>query len=318
MRINPNILTEAAKRFELELADLRPLGGMEGMAMEFKHGDRAFVLKVTPRDKGNPEQIYQMEARFEFISYLADNGVRVAVPVPSPAGKLVETVETTEKIYLVTATTKANGRHVSLYNPSHAKPDLFQAWGQVTGQMHRLASAYPSWRKYPEDGGPPSAVFDWKQEHELFKSWCQYSEIREKWVQLGTEIAALPQTRAGYGLIHNDLHPWNFLVDDRGQITVIDFDVCSYHYFVKDLAIALFFANWNGNPGRGRSKDDYLTAFFQNFMRGYSREYELEELWFRQLPTFLKHHQILLFTVFDGNQTPCKNGNARSSTTSQW
>jgi Ser/Thr protein kinase RdoA (MazF antagonist) len=115
----------------------------------------------------------------------------------------------------------------------------------------------------------------------------------------------MPKTRQGYGLIHNDLHPWNFLVDSQGEITVIDFDVCCYHFFIKDIAIALFFANWEGNPGKGRSKDDYLTNFFHNFMRGYSLENELEGFWFRQLPLFLKHHQILLFTVFtDEWKTP--------------
>jgi Ser/Thr protein kinase RdoA (MazF antagonist) len=305
MRIDPQILAEAANRFGLELSSLRPLGGMEGMALEFKRGDSLFVLKITPKDKSDSDQIHQTEARFEFMTYLAENGVRVAKPVPSPAGKVVETVETTDKIYLVFASTKAAGRHINLSNPYHAKPGFFQAWGQVTGQMHRLATAYPSWRKYPDDGRPPSPMIDWVQEYEFFKNWCQHDGVRGKWVQLGTEIATLPQTRAGYGLIHNDLHPWNFLVDDHGQITVIDFDVCSYHFFVKDLAIALFFANWNGNPGMGRSKDDYLTEFFQNFMQGYAREYELEAFWFRQIPTFLKHHQILLFTVFtDEWKTP--------------
>ena len=75
----------------------------------------------------------------------------------------------------------------------------------------------------------------------------------------------------------------------------------------KDIAIALFFANWEGNPGKSRSKDDYLTTFFQNFMKGYDAENSLPEFWFSKLPIFLKHHQILLFTVFtDEWKTPNK------------
>ncbi len=67
---------------------------------------------------------------------------------------------------------------------------------------------------------------------------------------------------------------------------------------MKNIAIALFFANWIGNPGKEHSKDDFLTTFIQNFIKGYQKENELEDYRYRQLPIFLKHHQILLFIVF--------------------
>jgi len=298
MKIDPLIIAKAAASFGIEISGLRPLGGMEGMALEYKHEDNTFVLKVTPRDKSNPDQVREYEAKIDFITYLAENGVNVAKPVPSPAEKWVETVETKNNIFLITSTTKAAGRHIQLANPDQATPQLIQSWGHVTGQMHRLAKTYKTWQKLTPDGETSSPIGDWKGEHEFFKNWCPFGDIREKWVHLGIELEALPETREGYGLIHNDLHPWNFLVDSSGRITVIDFDVCSYHYFLKDLAIALFFANWNGFQGNKGAKDDYLTAFFQNFMKGYSTENELDGCWFQHLPLFLKHHQILLFTVF--------------------
>ncbi|KPL07246.1 hypothetical protein AMJ86_05075 [bacterium SM23_57] len=298
MKIDPHILSEASRSFGLELSGLRPLGGMEGMALEYKQGGRKYVLKVTPRDKSNPDQIEQIKAKFKFINYLDENGVRVAKPVPSPQSNWLEITETEDTIYLVTAATKAEGRHVDLYDPSQSKPDFFRAWGRVTGRMHRLAKTFEHWRKDPNKGEAVSPIIDWREEHEFFRNWCQFEEVREKWVALGQEIEALPITREGYGLIHNDLHPWNFLVNPSGEITVIDFDVCAFHFFAKDIAIALFFANWIGNPGKGQSKDNYLTMFFQNYMQGYAAENNLEDFWYRVLPVFLKHHQILLFTVF--------------------
>ena len=307
MKIDPHILSEAALCFGLDLSNLRPLGGMEGMALEYRRDDGDYVLKVTPGDKSNPDQVAQIKAKFEFITYLAENSVRVAKPVPSPQGNWLEMIEMDDAIYLVTAATKAEGRHVDLYNPTQSKSGFFQAWGKVTGKMHRLAKAYEFGQKDMGDGAPVSPITDWKQEHEFFRNWCQSEEVRAKWVALGIEIEALPQTREGYGLIHNDLHPWNFLVDSIGEITVIDFDVCAYHFFAKDIAIAMFFANWVGNPGKGRSKDDYLTTFFQNYMQGYTVENNLGDFWYQKLPVFLKHHQILLFTVFtDEWKTPNK------------
>lgn len=298
MKIDPQILSQAAGHFNLQVSDLRPLGGMEGMALEFKRDGDAYVLKITPKSKSNPEEARQLIEKLEFINYLVENGVRVAKPIPSPAGGWVETVETEQAIYLVNALTKAEGKHLDLYNLPGGDTGFFQGWGQVTGQMHRYAKSYKSWRKNPGDGSPPSEIGNWKGEHQFFAGWCPYDDVRAKWLELGQKIEELPINRDGYGLIHNDLHPWNMIVNTRGEITVIDFDVCAYHYFIKDIAIALFHVNWSGNPRKGGSKDDYLTGFFQNFMSAYAQENTLDAFWFKQLPIFLKHHQILLFTVF--------------------
>jgi len=298
MKIESKIISEAARLFHLSLSDLRPMGGMEGMALEFSQGGKNYVLKVTPREKGNHHQVRQIEEKSDFVNYLAENGIRVAKPTPSPSGNWVEVLETDKKIYLVSAATKAAGRHIELYYSNQTSPKFFQAWGQVIAQLHTMTKKYPFWQKDQGEKNPPSMVTDWKEEHTFFQGWCQNDDIREKWIELGEKIESLPRTREGFGLIHNDLHPWNFLVNKHGEITVIDFDVSSYHFFIKDIAIALFFANWNGKPQKGQTKNDYLTNFFRNFMTGYSRENNLESFWFTQLPLFLKHHQILLHTVF--------------------
>jgi Ser/Thr protein kinase RdoA (MazF antagonist) len=312
MKIDPKILSQAAQFYGIKISDLRVLGGMdgikisdlrvlggmEGMALEYKQDNIPYVLKITPKSKDNPDELEILEEKLGFINYLAENGVRVAKPIPSPSGQWVEVVESDELIYLVNAMIKADGRHVELYNLKHRKSSFFQNWGRVTGQMHALAKKYPFWQKKSVEGNPPTKITDWRDEHAFFRGWCQSDDVREKWIKLGDEIEKLPQTRDGFGLIHNDLHPWNFLVDTHGQITVIDFDVCAYHFFIKDIAIALFFANWNGKPTKGQPKGNYLTDFFRKFMTGYSVENDMDSFWFTQLPSFLKHHQILLFTVF--------------------
>lgn len=316
MKIDPTILSDSAKLFDLRISDLRPLGGQEGMALEFNRGGRPYVLKITPKSKGNPEEVRQLEEKLQFISYLAENGVRVARPIPSPAGKWVEVFEDDHKIYLLNSLTKADGKHLDLYNPINGTPKFFQAWGQVTGQMHAAAKTYKSWQKEMGNSSRTSAIHDWKDEHRFFANWCQNDDIREKWMELGEKMEKLPLTREGFGLIHNDLHPWNMLVNTQGEITVIDFDVCTYHFFAKDIAIALFFANWSGNPGKGRSKNEYLTSFFQSFMTGYAAENDLGSFWFEQLPLFTKHHQILLHTVFSDEWKPYNKW--QSDTLKKW
>jgi Ser/Thr protein kinase RdoA (MazF antagonist) len=298
MKINPPILREAARKYHLELSELQPLGGMDGMALACNRGDSSFVLKVNPADINNPVQNAEIEEKLNFITYLADHGVCVAKPIPSPNGNWLEEIILEDKKYLVTAATKAQGEHKNLHNPQDFTPELFQTWGRTTGQMHRVARSYHSWRKYNKDGILISKIPDWKGEFHHFKDWCQVDKVREKWVNIGNQIELMPVNRDGFGLIHNDLHPRNFLVNKTGEITVIDFDVCAFHFFIKDIAIGLFFAHWLGNPGKSRSKDEYLTTYLQNFLEGYSKEFILDDRWLKRIPIFLKHHQILLFIVF--------------------
>jgi Ser/Thr protein kinase RdoA (MazF antagonist) len=291
MKIDPQILSQAAQLVNLHVSDLRPLGGMEGMALEFNRDGMPYVLKITPKSRENPMEAKRLEEKLAFIDFLA----------------WVETVQTEKTIYLVNTLTKAEGKHLDFYQLQSGDPTFFQSWGQVIGQMHRLAKSYKSWQKDSTGRSPSSLIDDWQTEHQFFSNWCQYDDVRAKWIELGHQIEKLPINRAGFGLIHNDLHPWNMLVTPQGEITVIDFDVCTYHFFIKDIAIAMFFANWNGRPSRNQFKDQYLTFFFQNFMTGYSQENAISEFWLKQLPIFTKHHQILLFTVFtDEWKTPNK------------
>jgi Ser/Thr protein kinase RdoA (MazF antagonist) len=280
---------------------------MEGMALEFNKGGRDLVLKITPKAENKLREVNQLKQKLEFVDYLADHGVRVAQPLRSPKGNWVEVVETDQTIYLVNLLTKVAGKHFNLYHIPGGDRSFFQRWGQVTGQMHRLAKIYKSWQKTPDDDSQASEINTWKEEFQFFAQWCQFEEVRQKWIELGQQLEILPRNREAYGLIHNDLHPWNMIVNEVGEITVIDFDVCTFHFFIKDIAIALFHVNWSGNPGKGASKEIYLNRFFQSFMRGYAQENTLDGYWFKQLPLFIKHHHILLFTVFtDEWKTPNK------------
>jgi Ser/Thr protein kinase RdoA (MazF antagonist) len=216
----------------------------------------------------------------------------------------VEVVQAEDRDFLVTAATRARGSHVNLYDRAQTGPGFFQAWGRVAGQMHSQAKHFPWWCKQPTGVETPSPIMDWRQEFESFHNWSQDdADIQAKWSQLYGSMDTLPVNRDSFGLIHNDLHPRNFLVDGDGEITVIDFDVCTYHFLIKDIAIAMFFADWIGKPPKGVSRENFLTVFLQNFMQGYAGENNLDDFWFQELPRFLKHHQILLYIVFSHEWT---------------
>jgi Ser/Thr protein kinase RdoA (MazF antagonist) len=69
-----------------------------------------------------------------------------------------------------------------------------------------------------------------------------------------------------YGLIHFDLHPWNFLFH-QGEIRAIDFDECQYAPFLYDIAVPLSYLT---------ERQDY-EDLKSGFLRGYSKERRLPQ-----------------------------------------
>ena len=108
----------------------------------------------------------------------------------------------------------------------------------------------------------------------------------------------LPQSQDSYGLIHTDVHPGNFFVNE-GKITVFDFDDSSYQWFASDIAIALYYTIlWKFSDKPQSEKDAYAKKFLEDFMIGYNGENQLEAFWLNEIPYFMKLRDIILYTVF--------------------
>jgi Ser/Thr protein kinase RdoA (MazF antagonist) len=104
--ISENVLSEAARRFGVAPAMLKYLGGMDGAVYEFMREGQPFVLKVAP---SLTEKIPRLHERLEFVHYLGANGVRVAAPLPSSQGELVEVVQEGKATYVVSTMRYAHG-----------------------------------------------------------------------------------------------------------------------------------------------------------------------------------------------------------------
>lgn len=105
----------------------------------------------------------------------------------------------------------------------------------------------------------------------------------------------MPKDKEGYGLIHTDVHSGNFFVDDNGNITIFDFDDCSYMYFISDIAIALFYCLLS--PDTVENKITFSYEFLDHFFRGYREENHLDYKWIKLLPDFLKLRELELYVV---------------------
>ncbi len=291
MQISEHVLRAGARLFGLTMPDLHFLGGMDGSVYEYVRDGRGMVLKYTPIAE---DRVATLHEKYDFISYLGAHGVPVARPLPSGGGHLIELVEAEKgadvaPLFAISTFIKAPGKHVIGQKNDAWTPGLIRTWGRVLGQMHALTKEYP--RK------ADSMLGDWRQEWQGFADWCREAAVLEKWQALREKLCRLPETRDSYGLIHNDLHQYNFLVLGS-QLTIIDFDVCNYHWFMTDLGIALFHALWEGHTDRAQSREDFARDFWQHLMAGYGEENALDRFWLAQLPTFLDYRRILLYIVF--------------------
>jgi len=284
MRVDRALTRAGAARFGLELDSLTYLGGEDGDVYEGVDGEGSFVFKVVPSDE---DGLLRTQEKLDFARYLADHGVRVAEPLLSPQGAMIQIVRQGDTSVAATKTVKAPGRHPRTDDPGEWNPDLFARWGSVLGRMHALTKDYV--------GG--ANIMHWEDEVKSMMAWCGDAEVLPHWDAMRSHLATLPRDRESYGLIHNDLHPFNFMVHE-GEIVIFDFDVCGHHWFMTDIGIALFHALWAGPVDKTQNREAFTRQFLTAFRSGYETENTLDEAWWGELPMFLAYRRLLLFTVF--------------------
>lgn len=282
-RYHAAILAETHRRYALAPGQLRPLDAYESIIFEFERAGAGAILRLSHSLRRSPELIH---GEVDWINYLAGHGVGVARALPSPAGRLVEAIPDGQGgHFLATAFVKAHGR--SPWDLGWT-PAILEAYGRLLGQMHALAQGYapadPAWRRPEWD----AAGLDFPERYLP----AGQAHIKAQYRALVAELQTLPRDSAGYGLIHQDAHGTNFLVDAAGRLTLFDFDECAYSWFINDIAIALFYTVL------GEAEPAALTArFCDHFLRGYRSAHHLDPHWFRQIPRFLKLRELELYAV---------------------
>jgi Ser/Thr protein kinase RdoA (MazF antagonist) len=166
---------------------------------------------------------------------------------------------------------------------------LFHRWGAVMGKMHRLARHYRSVR-------PSMPIPSWDVSEQLDRAQipAEQVKVQEKWDTLMQQLHTLPRDGDAYGLIHGDLQANNIVVaDDR--LTVIDFAACEESWFVRDIAIALYFYLWEPHPAQDNRS--FASSFLDHLLDGYTSEHALSAFWLNQIPTFLKLQELQIYVA---------------------
>lgn len=285
--LNDDILKIAASKFGFQKDDLTDLYGFQNFVYEAKKDTKSCILRIA---HSSHRSLKLTEAELDWVMYLFDHGVNVAVPIRSLEGELANPINDGDSYFVATAFEKAPGAkpHYQVYMEDK---NLIQKLGRTTGKIHALS------KKYKQDSGYVRRS-DWKDNNYLIKFAeyvpDSYANVVEKTKQFLNGLLLLPQDTDSYGLIHGDIHLNNFHVH-KDNLTLFDFDECEYNWFVADIANPLFYATPLKSDGI-EQRDRTAKRFIDYFMEGYFQENSLDTFWLKKIPLFLRLREILVYS----------------------
>ena len=282
-RYNDSILEQVRRSYGIGGDENRLLDGFESFIYEFDREGRSFILRIGHSLRRSENLI---RGEVNWINYLHQGGAGVSRAILAENGELVVPIEDGSGDYfLATAFEKAAGEPPK---KEDLGPKFYEDYGRLLGRMHALAKSY-----LPDDSAWKR--FEW-DDPELIEIQAlpdkTESLVIEKYNHLRRYLEVLPKSQESYGLIHQDAHLGNLVLDNGGKITLFDFDDCTYSWFVNDIAIVLFYIAL-GKDNQAAFTEEFMT----HFMRGYATENQLDEGWLSEIPYFLKLREIDLYAV---------------------
>ncbi|MDE5413178.1 phosphotransferase enzyme family protein [Alkalihalobacterium chitinilyticum] len=288
--LNDDILLQAATSFQIPFTSLKKLGSFENYVFEGinSHGEEV-ILRLTHSSHRTKEQV---EAELHWLSYLHNNNAPVSGCLPSINGNLVETVQSEDTSFFVSLFEKAIGRPVkvteSLFNET-----LFYKWGKTIGRFHRLTVNYTRPDFITKR---PDLVEEYDKQFAPFLPKGQ--KLLSKVNEVLQAVKQLPKSSIRYGLIHSDVHSGNFFYDEAtDKMTVFDFDDCSYHHFISDIAIPLYYSTWLKCDNQ-QDRNHFGHEFLMHFLKGYQTERSVHLESLKEISLFLKLRDCELYGVF--------------------
>lgn len=225
-------------------------------------------------------------AEVAWVNYLAEGGIGFARPVPSATGALVEKIEVEGGAYCVVSLEKVPGAP-----PTAQEWDrpLFRELGRTIGRMHRLTEDFH--REHP---GLKRA--DWHAAEIYNPDFIpeRSVEARAQCAEIVAQVRALPRDGSTYGLIHGDIHQWNFHLVN-GKPVFFDTDECEPHFFVHDLGVLINSAVEESFNGVAGGVNSYAEVFIGDLLEGYAEERTLAGEWIERLPLFIKLREVMSF-----------------------
>lgn len=257
-----------ASRYELTDVTCQLIKGTIRDTYKVVSGDASFVFSIHRSRARAPNEI---RAELSLLDHLAAGNVPVAPAVKCLGGDWLVPIAAPEGQRYGVLYRYVPGQHLV----RQSGPDITCQLGQAIAQLHVRADRLPMHLDRP--------VLDLQTEMETSLTTLaevvpqraeDFASIRELAGGMQPEIAALPRTSPGFGIIHGDVIPSNVQVSPEGNLTLLDFDFCGYGWRAYDVATFLGEMRfWQAQVGNREA-----------FIAGYEAVRPLVE-WEKALPT---------------------------------
>lgn len=214
-------------------------------------GSRAF-LRLTSDDHRGREQV---DAEIELVRFVASRGVAAARPLCSTSGAWVESLSQADGTpWHAVAFEAVPGRHFRYFSSDIDRP-LFHAWGAAMGALHAASRDFvpatarrPAWSEQDTTSCNPDELpaeeIDARREHARIVEW----------------LDSLDAPPHAWGVIHGDFERTNFTLAS-GVVRIYDFDDACYHWFLADVANAL----WAFRNAPATDRRQFLAWFLDGY-----------------------------------------------------
>lgn len=297
--MNPQLLLQASHLYEAETELTYFAGGhkwSDGVIFQFSKAGKAYLLKFLKPE--SPLQKEIVTERMAFVEYLRDCGLKLLSPDRSRDNHLVEEVGNDDK-YCIYCWQKCLAEPPKLKDPK-LETEFYYNWGAWLGRAHMLSKAYPNWLQSITKDEAGKAAISQEAEWRFFLQWNQNPEMQKAWRAIQDKLDCLDKHRDNYGFIHNDPHPGNMLMEDD-TIVMIDWDVANFHWFMMDIAIAVYseYSRINYHSSYRFRNNEMPNLFLRPFLMGYCSQNSLSESDWQQLELFLQYRRYMMCTVFE-------------------
>jgi len=251
--ISMNDVAHLAQMWRPEARLHAVLGSWENFVFELIKGDERVILRMTEDHRRSKDEV---GAELNLVNSLASNGLRVPRVLSFADGRQIVSFTHDGTTYWCCLFGKISGEQMSASSVLASEASI-ESWGELIGRLHISMSVSstsglprPFWRDNPL---LRTALRDHRNETVL-------SETVDSIV---SELSSLSVARDDFGLVHGDLHGRNVLQSRKGDLAIIDFDDCSYHWYLYDVAVSLVWLFRSGGE-YDRVRDSLL--------RGYKRQ----------------------------------------------
>ena len=293
--VESHVLENLCKQIDISADKLTYLGGgredSDGIVYTYEENGKKKVLKILGMELEKKRELSAFEERAKFTNYLGECGVNMSYPLFIHGDQLYVSENTDKHIFLAYIMDFCQGTSPST---DRLCTNLSYHWGKLIGATHRFTQEYPIWKNLQCN----SFEYGYQDELDLFTNWCKEDSVKQAWHEIGNKFATFPVNRQCYGLIHNDNHQHNIIVNGS-DIALIDMDCITGQFFFHEIVVPMqgIMFDMTGGMERPIANMDPLKQYLDHFINGYEKENHLDSKWLKEITTFINYRRLLLFTV---------------------